>query len=96
MLSTTASIAFYFLGQNENGKYAVKLPLQDYIFLGIVCGMLSVLGDLIESFLKRCSNMKDSSTLLGAHGGMLDRIDSMLLTVPFILWYALQYDDYKN
>ena len=58
--------------------------------------MLSVLGDLIESFLKRCSNMKDSSNLLGAHGGMLDRIDSMLLTVPFVLWYALQYDDYKN
>ncbi len=40
--------------------------------------------------------MKDSSNLLGAHGGMFDRIDSLLLNVPFVLWYALQYMDYKN
>ena len=34
--------------------------------------------------------------MLGAHGGMFDRIDSLLLNVPFVLWYALQYTDLKN
>ena len=95
-LPTFVSLVFYNIGQVTNGNYATKLPLSDYLVLGVICGFLAVLGDLAESFLKRCTNLKDSSNLLGAHGGMFDRIDSLLLNVPFVLWYALQYMDLKN
>ena len=88
LFPTVVATIFYYIGQKTEGKYAVKLPFYDYIALGIICGFLAVLGDLAESFLKRCTNLKDSSNLLGAHGGMFDRIDSLLLNVPFILWYA--------
>ena len=82
---------FCLLGYLTDGSYAIKMPLQDYIFLGLVGGFLSVLGDLMESFLKRCSNVKDSSNLLTEHGGVLDRIDSTLLVFPFVYWYSLEY-----
>jgi phosphatidate cytidylyltransferase len=89
LFSTVVSLVFYYIGQKTDGNYAIKLPFFDYLALGIICGFLAVLGDLAESFLKRCTNMKDSSNFLGAHGGMFDRIDSLLLNVPFVLWYAL-------
>ena len=79
----------------DNG-HALPLPLGDYIILGVICGMLASLGDLIESFIKRCANIKDSGTALGAHGGVFDRIDSMLLVCPFLLWYALQYEKFHK
>ena len=50
---------------------------------GATCA-LAVLGDLVESSLKRSSGMKDSSSLLGSHGGVLDRVDSWLPVLPFL------------
>ena len=64
------------------------MPIIDYVFLGLVCSCLAILGDLIESFLKRCGNLKDSGSLLADHGGVLDRVDGMLITAP-VLYYIL-------
>lgn len=47
--------------------------------VGVICGVLGLLGDLFESFLKRRMKVKDSGGVFPGHGGMLDRIDSMLM-----------------
>ncbi|MCP4574282.1 MAG: phosphatidate cytidylyltransferase [bacterium] len=55
--------------------------------LGLAAGMLAQLGDLVESLLKRDAGTKDTAELLPGHGGILDRFDSLLFTVPVIYYY---------
>ena len=52
------------------------------LFLGCGIAVLSQIGDLLESALKRRLNVKDSSSILPGHGGLLDRFDGYLFTVP--------------
>ncbi len=53
--------------------------------LGVVLSLIGVVGDLFESFLKRSANVKDTSSLIPGHGGVLDRVDSILFTAPALL-----------
>jgi len=59
----------------------------DWIIMGFIIGIFSVVGDLSESLLKRNLGVKDSSNFIPQHGGMLDKIDSLLFVSPLIYWY---------
>lgn len=61
--------------------------------LAIVLSLLGILGDLTESIIKRGTGIKDSGVILGGHGGVLDRVDSLLFAVPALYWFLLCFID---
>lgn len=71
--------------------YLRSLPLVDGLVLGAVCGVMGQLGDLAESLLKRSTAVKDSGQLLPGHGGMLDRVDALLVVGPLVWMYTVWF-----
>ncbi len=64
-----------------------EVSLSTAIAMGMIVGVLGQIGDFAESMLKRDAGVKDSSTLIPGHGGVLDRLDSILFVAPITFFY---------
>lgn len=75
------------------GLPATPLSLVGMLGFSVVVCVASTIGDLVESMIKRSHNIKDSGSILPGHGGVLDRIDSLLYVSPAILVYMIKVLD---
>jgi phosphatidate cytidylyltransferase len=69
--------------------YLPVLPVAHAVVLALVAGALGQVGDLAESLLKRSTGIKDSGWIVPGHGGILDRIDALLIVSPVVYLYTL-------
>jgi phosphatidate cytidylyltransferase len=68
-----------------------ELPLKYMLPLAAVMTIIGIFGDLSESALKRGAGAKDAANILPGHGGILDRLDSLLFNAPLIYYFARFY-----
>ena len=71
--------------------YLPSLPLAHGVALGILSGAVGQLGDLVESLIKRSIGVKDSGWIVPGHGGILDRVDALLVVSPIVYLYATMW-----
>ena len=79
--TASASLASFF--------YIPHIPLAHTLMMGAVGGVLGLMGDLVESLVKRSTGVKDSGNILPGHGGLFDRVDALLVVGPLVYLYQL-------
>lgn len=82
-LSLLAALCFVFVLPN--------VPIYTLILAGLLGGFLGQVGDLFESLIKRISGVKDAGAIMPGHGGVLDRIDGVLLAAPLFYLLSIYY-----
>lgn len=82
LLTLAASVAVWYFSQPS-------FTLPQWLGFALVVVVFGTWGDLVESLIKRHIGVKDSGTILPGHGGMLDRLDSALLSIPATVAYLL-------
>jgi phosphatidate cytidylyltransferase len=69
-------------------SFWIRIPLPHLLIMAAIGNIAGQMGDLLESAYKRSAGVKDSGGLLPGHGGILDRIDALILCIP-VIWYYL-------
>lgn len=73
------------------GYFVVPEILVHCMIIGVIGGVVSQFGDLTASLFKRKMGIKDYGNLIPGHGGVLDRVDSVLFTAPFVYYYIMLF-----
>jgi len=63
-----------------------SMSTQKSLMVGMVIGITTIIGDLVESMFKRDAGVKNSGTLIPGHGGVLDKVDGVLFAGPVFYW----------
>jgi phosphatidate cytidylyltransferase len=70
-------------------SYWIRIPIGHLMAMAVIGNVAGQMGDLLESAYKRSAGVKDSGGLLPGHGGVLDRIDALILCIPVIWYYVV-------
>lgn len=103
LLLTSVLVFFYkdianlFINSDADWRaYVPDLDRWQWLFIGIVTMVFAMWGDLVESMLKRSLNIKDSGNIMPGHGGFLDRLDAILVAIPFSVLAVWIADEIKK
>lgn len=91
LFSVLCALGFYYVNKAYGAELLELLSFWDYMRCGLMWGVSGIIGDLIESFYKRCANIKDTGSYFPEHGGMYDRLDSNIISQFFSYWYLFSY-----
>ncbi len=85
LFSCVTGVVWYYCADGRLGPYT--FPLYHALILGVLLPIIGTMGDLVESIFKRAVDIKDSGAIAHGMGGMLDMIDSLLFSAPFMYIY---------